>query len=187
MRSVVILLALASAVGTARADLRVLETADVVHLHDGTEVRGTVIAVGIKAVVVIIDDKEVVIPRERVMKIVRGEVGTNVKGYATEVVEGLMRVTGPGEAGGAAVAAGPQAPATGPGPAAAQGATITKERLLQLMQSNPMLALIVKKQGGPDKALEWLEKNRSNPDVQRKLEAFLKAGQMPAGGPPPKN
>ena len=180
MRMALALTVAALAAASASADLRVLESTDVVHLYDGTEIRGTVIAVGIKAIVIIVDEKERTIPREQVVKIVRGEVKPAVKGYMTEVVLGLKRITGPGESGDGG--AGPATPAVaGPaaGPPGPGGPKLNKQQLLALMKSNPVLARIVKAQGGPDKALEWLEKNRSNPEVKKYLDAFLKTGDLP--------
>jgi hypothetical protein len=167
------------AAGSASADLRVLESTDVVYLYDGTEVRGTVIAVGIKAIVIIVDEKERIIPREHVVKVVRGEVKPEVKGYMTEVVLGMKRITGVGESAGEPDDPGEAVAGDGTEPKPPSGPKITKEQLLLMMKGNPVLARIVKAQGGPDKALEWLEKNRSNPEVKKYLDAFLKGGQLP--------
>jgi hypothetical protein len=60
---------------------------------------------------------------------------------------------------------------------------ITKAMLLEMMKKNQMLKQIVAAQGGPDAALVWLEKNRSNPEVKRYLESFMQTGKLPADVP----
>jgi hypothetical protein len=185
VRSILLLTAALTLAPPALGDLRVLASLDVVVLYDGTSVKGTVIAVGMKAVIIIVDDVERVIPREQVVTIVRGEVNPEVKGYITEVVEGMKRVTGPGqsvdaEAPAEETAVASQGAPAGRGPG---NMVITKAMLLEMMKKNQMLKQIVAAQGGPDAALVWLEKNRSNPEVKRYLESFMQTGKLPADVP----
>lgn len=187
---------------SARGQLKVTDSEDVVTLASGEEVRGTVIAVGLKAVVMIVDDEERILPREQVKSIARGEASPGVKAYATKIVEGVKVVsgvdTGEGEgeeaAGEAPPAAGPAAAAKGRGKGekgkggkgkgkAGKGRgqpggvpDISKDRMEQLMKNNPGLRDIVRDRfGNADKAREWLKQNRTNPEIQKYLEQFLKA------------
>ena len=74
----------------ARADLKVSQRADVVFLHDGTRVVGTILAEGIKAVVLLIDGQERLVRRELVLRIEKGpEVGKRVEGFTADPVNGL--------------------------------------------------------------------------------------------------
>ncbi len=188
----------------ARGQIKVADSEDVVTLASGEEIRGTVVAVGLKAVVMIVDDKERTFPREQVERIARGEVSPNMKAYATERVEGIVTVTGPDtgaeegegtEAGGEALA-GKDRPAPvgaakgkggkGKGKAKGEGGgapDISKDRIQEAMKNNPELRNIVKGIGGPDKAREWIRNNRGNPQIARILEQLMKSGKLPKGLP----
>jgi len=167
----------------ARADLKVVDAEDVVHLVGGGEVRGTVLAVGLKAVVLLVEEKEKIIPREQVLRIERGEPRQSVKLYATGAVEGVKVVTGPAAPTAAGAAAGEDKASGGAGKGPGQGKEgprLTKEFIEDLVRKNPELARIVKSIGGTDKALEWLEKNKSRPEVNKAIEELLKTGKLPA-------
>ena len=82
--------------GRASGDIKVIPSADKVHLVDGTVVEGTVIARGTKAVVVIVGDKETRVPAEKVQRIEYGAQAAAVSGYMTDPVDGVKCVTGEG-------------------------------------------------------------------------------------------
>jgi hypothetical protein len=117
--SLAMILVSATAARSAEGALLVREAQDVVKLVDGTEVAGTLLAVGMKAVVIIVkaDAKEnadaaagkaeqkveeITIPRERVERIVRGTESPDPTGYTVAVVAGVKRVTGKAQATAAA-------------------------------------------------------------------------------------
>ena len=193
---------------SARGQLKVTDSEDVVTLTSGEKVRGTVIAAGLKAIVMIVDDEERILPREQVESMTRGEASPGVKAYATEIVEGVKVVsgvdTGEGESEGEGEGADGEAPPAaaakrrgkgekgkggkgkggqGKGGGRPGGAPdISKERMEQLMKGNPGLRDIVKDRfGNADKAREWLKQNRTNPEIQKYLEQFLKGRK--GGGP----
>ncbi len=189
---------------SARGQLKVTDSEDVVTLTSGEKVHGTVIAAGLKAIVMIVDDKERILPREQVESMKRGEASLGVKTYATEIVEGVKVVsgvdTGEGEGEGAdgeaAPAREPAASAKGRGKGekgkggkgkggkgkGGKGGgrpggvpDISKQRMEELMKGNPGLRDIVRDRfGNADKAREWLKQNRTNPEIQKYLEQFLK-------------
>ena len=184
---------------SARGQIKVTDSEDVLTLTSGEEVRGTVVAAGLKAVVIIVDDEERVFPREQVESMTRGEASPGLKAYATEIVEGVKVVSGvdtgegEGEGEGESEGAAGEAPPAEK-PAAAKGGgkggkgkggkgkgqpggapDISKDRMEQLMKGNPGLRDIVKDRfGNADKAREWLKQNRTNPEIQKYLQQFLK-------------
>jgi hypothetical protein len=180
--------------GLAFADLKVMDTEDVVHLVSGEEVRGTVLAVGIKAVIVVVENKERVIPRREVASIERGELRPTIKGYQTDVVEGIKLVTGEGfrdsdaEGGEQAVAEGPAAArsrkAAGRGKGARRGKggepLISEEKADELMD-DPEARKLVEKLGGREKAMEMARKYQDDPQYGPLIRQFLKSGKLPPG------
>ncbi len=194
MRSLFLAAAVLAAT-TARAEIKVMDTEDVLRLVSGEEIRGTVLAVGLRAVIVVVDDKERAVPREQVESIRRGEVSPAAKYYATEMVEGLSVVTGPGtgesegEEGSEEEAklAGPQGRKTpktakrAPGRRRPPLPNVSDGEIEKLMQGNPGLRDIVKSVGGSGKAREWLMKNKSRPEIAKLIQQFLKSGKLPAG------
>lgn len=187
---------------SARGQLKVTDSEDVVILASGEEVRGTVIAAGLKAIVMIVDDEERILPREQVESMTRGEASLSVKAYATEIVEGVKVVSGVDTGEGEGEEADGEAPLAEDPAAAAKGRgkgkggkgkggkgkdgkgggqrggipDISKDRMEQLMKNNPGLRDIVRDRfGNADKAREWLKQNRTNPEIQKYLEQFLKA------------
>ena len=86
--------------GAAHADFRVAETQDVIYLVDGTKVEGTIIASGLKAVVIVVKTKpekegeeevtkEVVVPKSKIERIQRGKPAQDVSSFQTDPVEGV--------------------------------------------------------------------------------------------------
>lgn len=204
MRKWLVAVSAAILAAAARGQIRVPDSEDVLTLASGEEIRGTVVAVGLKAVLVIVDDKERTFPREQVERITRGEVSPNVKAYATETVEGVLVVTGPdtgegeGEGEGAATEALAKEERPKPTRVAKKGGKggkdkakgrgkgppgITNERIQEAMKNNPELRNIVKGIGGPDKAREWVRNNRGNPEIAKMLEQLMKSGRLPRGLP----
>ncbi len=194
MRSLFLAAAVILGSTTARAEIKVMDTEDVLRLVSGEEIRGTVLAVGLRAVIVVVDDKERTVPREQVESIIRGEASPAAKYYATEVVEGLSVVTGPGtgesegEEGVAeeVMAAGSRGRNTSKTAKRAPGGrqpalpNVSDREIEKLMQGNPGLRDIVKSVGGSGKAREWLMKNRSRPEIAKLIQQFLKSGKLPA-------
>jgi len=181
MRTSLLAAALTLAASSAWADLRVMDTVDVVRLVDGTEVRGTVLAAGIKAVVVLVEGKQIIIQREQVERIDRGEQEPGiVKSYATEVVDGVKIVTGPGTSGEestAAVAARRPTPARGGGAAAA--ASAAHDAVSRAIADNPDYGDAVAAFGGPDKVRSLLDKYSSDPTWGPQISRFRETGQIP--------
>lgn len=171
-------LAVFLAASAAMAGVKVLDAEDVVRLVDGTELRGTLLAAGLKAVVLLVEDEEKVIPREQVLQIERGEPKHAVKSYATDVVEGMRRVKG--QAAPDQKSAEGKTESAPRGPQTQTAPKLTKEFLEELVKKNPELARIVRAFGGTEKALEWLEKNKTDPEVKKALEELLKTGKLPA-------
>jgi len=99
------------------ADLRVERAADTVILTDGTKIAGTIIAAGLRAVIIIEKDQtsERTIKRAEIESFAYGAGSGEVKGYATGVrpEEGLPVIVGEGSG---AVSAGPATPAPAPKP-----------------------------------------------------------------------
>ncbi len=190
MRALAAFIAAAVLSAPSLADLKVMDSEDVVRLVSGEEVRGTVIAVGIRAVIVIVGEGERAIPRREVASIKRGEVRPTVKGYRTEAVDGIKVIVGEGfrdsELTGdeEAVAAASEKPKAGRkrGPKRGRGGrpAISQARVDELMK-DPKVRDMVNKLGGREKAMEMLEKNRSNPMVKRFMDQFLKSGKLPPG------
>jgi hypothetical protein len=198
-----ILAAVALTHGSAtRAELRVMNTQDVVHFASGEELRGTVLAAGLKAVVLVVETDtgvaERIIPREQVRSITRGGISPTVTIYTAEPVEGVSVVTGIGTAwpseegaeGEGGAGAGRKAPGgagEGSGGAredgrrggGARGTGVTEQQLRELMKKNPGLRRIIDSLGGPDKARRWLEQNRSRPEIRKYIEQFTKGGKLP--------
>jgi hypothetical protein len=173
--------------GAALADLKVMDTEDVVRLVTGEEIQCTVLAVGMKAVVVIVtvedEDKEMLIPRRQVASITRGEVRPTIKGYQTEAIDGVKVVVGEGfretePAGGEeALAAGRPKGKKGR-KRASEKAAIPRAKADELMK-DPQVSEIVEKLGGRKKAMELLRQHRDDPRVKRYMDDFLKSGKLP--------
>ena len=173
----------------ASADLKVMQTEDVVRLVNGEEIRGTVLAVGIRAVVVIVDEAEQIVPRSEVASIKRGEVRPNVKGYQTEAVEGVKVIVGEGfrdsEGEGQAVAGAKPKPAkkVAKKPARKRGGgegQLTQEKIDQLM-GDPKIRDLVNKAGGREKALGMARKYQNDPRFKALMQQILKTGKLPPG------
>jgi hypothetical protein len=174
--------------GLAFADLKVMDTEDVVHLVSGEEVRGTVLAVGIKAVIVIVENTERVIPRRDVASIERGELRPTIKGYQTEAVDGIKLVTGEGfrdsdsEGGEEAVAAKPGA--AGTPEAAGRGSDnkpLISEEMADKLMEDPENRKRIERLGGREKAMEMARKYQDDPQYGPLIRQFLKNGKLPPG------
>ncbi|HHN46259.1 MAG TPA: hypothetical protein ENN09_02355 [Planctomycetes bacterium] len=159
----------------AFADFKVADTIDVVTLDDGSTVKGTIIAEGSRGVIVVGKTGEVVVPKQKVVKIERGKPESETKGYTTDPVEGVKVVTGEGFRDGQK--SGGQSPQPQSGPAQASGhqkpggqagggARVTPEMVKQAMQKNPQAAAWVNMVGGPDKAAALL----NDPNKRKELE-----------------
>jgi len=194
-RLIVVALCILVAAVQARADFRVGDTVDQVFLVDGTKLEGTVIAAGIKAVVMVVkgekegEAKEVVIPNEKVERIVRGEPAKDTTSFKTDVVDGTKKVTGQGFR---EEEAEPRAPAEKPNqgekPKAANlGDRNIEKQLEKAMGSNPLVKRLVKQAGGVKQAAEML---KNNPQLISRVGDYLESGgvqQSPAGrGPQPR-
>ena len=191
MRAFVTVFAAVVLSASALADLKVMDTEDVVRLLNGEEIRGTVIAVGIGAVILIVGEEERVVPRREVVSIERGEIRPTIKGYQTETVDGLKVVvgegfresesTGEGENAAAARLGGKKGARRGKGSTGRRkGSAISKSKVDELMK-DPKVRDVVKRLGGRDKVMGMLEKNRSNPMVEKFMKEFLKTGNLPPG------
>lgn len=186
MRALAAFIAAAVLSAPALADLKVMDTEDVVRLVSGEEVRGTVIAVGIRAVIVIVEEGERAIPRREVASIKRGEIRPTVKGYRTEAVDGIKVIVGEGfrdselTGGEEEVAAGPEKPEAGRKRGGGRRPRISRDKVDELMK-DPKVRDMVDKLGGREKTMEMLEKNRNNPMVKRFMDEFLKSGKLPPG------
>jgi len=75
---------------SGQADIRVWETSDRVHLDDGTVLECVVVCEGARSVIVIVNDEEQTISRERILRIARQmpDSGTRRAGFETEMVDG---------------------------------------------------------------------------------------------------
>lgn len=190
MRAIVTGLAAAVLSISALADLKVMRTEDVVRLVNGEEIRGTVIAVGIKAVIMIVDDAEQVVPRREVASIKRGEVRPGIKGYQTEAVDGIKVIVGEGfresegEGEEEAAAAKPEKSKGRKKAAKKRGRggkqAISQGEIDQLMK-NPKIRDLVKKAGGREKALEMARKYQNDPRFKGLMQQVLKSGKLPPG------
>lgn len=175
MRRFLALAAALSLCPLGAADFKVLRTDDVVKLVDGTEVRGTVIAVGMKAVIVAVEDREVVVPRSKVESIVRGATRAETLKFTTDPVDGLKVITGrgfrdekapaeeEGEVGEAPAEKKEEkrGPARKPGRKPGRkpsGKGLDADALRRLMKRDKRLERMIKMVGGPEKAAE-LAKN----------------------------
>jgi len=166
----------------ARADFRVGDTIDEVYLVDGTKIEGTVIAVGIKAVVLVVkgeeegEAKEIVIAKEKVERIVRGEPARDTASFKTDVVDGTKKVTGQGFRDEDAE---PLAPAAKPEPGKPAGARDRnlEKKLEGAMGSNAMVKRLVTQAGGVEQAAQLL---KSNPQLRSRLDDYIRQG----GGAP---
>ena len=169
-----------------RADFKVLAAEDVVTLIDGSEIRGTVIAVGMKAVIIAAEDTEIVIPRSQVESIVRGPTRAETLKFMTDPVDGLKVITGKGfreeevAAEGELEAASEEKkgekarPKRKRGPKATKRA-ITPDAIRQLMKRDKRLEQWVKIIGGPEKAAEFAK--RMGDDALKKLLGDLVGGK----------
>jgi len=186
---------------SARGQVKVMDSDDVIRLVSGEEIAGKVIGSGLKAVVIVVkgeDDAlvERAIPREQVESVTRGDFSPTMKSYDVETIRGMKVVTGESEGEeessepeGPPKKKAPPARAKGGGkrPAGKGGAAapagVTKEQLEKLMKTNPGIERMVKAAGGPDKAMALLKQHGGNPQMMKLLQEFLKSGKLPAGLP----
>jgi hypothetical protein len=192
MRAAVLGAAAALLAQAAAADIRVIDSDDVVHLVGGEKVRGNVVAAGLKAVVVVVEDKERVIPREQVEKIERGEVRPDAKEYMTDIVRGEKVITGvgfreaekPAESGGEVKAEGAGKKPSGRKAAKAKPPRggVPLSRLREAVDKNPDLKKLVDRVGRK-KAEELYRKHGNDPRVRRLVEELLRTGKLPKGLP----
>ena len=150
------------------ADLRVERAADTVILTDGTKITGTIIAAGLRAVLIIEKDQtaERTIKRSEIESFAYGVGSGEVKGYATGVrpEEGLPVIVGEGSG---AVSA---APATKPSPAPAAKPAPKKDlsKLWELLGGNST----------PDQIRDAIA---ANPQWQDEIRKIL-GGNVPPEG-----
>jgi len=183
MRNIAVLVSVLVLATAAYADFKVVPSVDVVTLDDGTTVTGVVIAEGARGVILIKDAKEVVIPKEKVVKVERGVPTAETKGYTTDPVEGQKVVTGEGFRDGTAGGSSGPADAGNKAPKA-QGSVpdsekITPDMVRQMMKNNPQLDAWVKMVGGPDKAVVILndpEKRKAIENTARNLGIDVSGG-----------
>ncbi len=168
-------------------------------LVSGEEIRGKVLGAGLKAVVIVVKGEEdalieKTIPREQVQSVTRGDFSPTMKLYATEIVQGLVVVTGESKGdedeGSPAEEAKRKAPPSrkkdrGKGPKGGGRATpnVSKQQIENLMKTNPGIERMVKAAGGADKARALLKQHGGNPQMAKLLQQFLKSGKLPAGLP----
>ncbi len=183
MRRLVALVMIVVLCPLGAADFKVARTDDVVKLIDGTEVRGTVIAVGIKAVIVAVEDREVVIPRAKVESIVRGAARAETLKFMTDPVDGVKVITGKGfrdEGPGAEEGELEQPPERKEGEKPARPGRdrkgpkrrIDAGAIRRHMKRDKRFELMVKNLGGPDKVAE-MAKNMDEETLEKMLGKFL--------------
>jgi len=185
-RLIVVALCILVAAVQARADFRVGDTVDQVFLVDGTKLEGTVIAAGIKAVVMVVkgekegEAKEVVIPNEKVERIVRGEPAKDTTSFKTDVVDGTKKVTGQGFREEETEPRAPaEEPKQGEKPKPAKLGDRNIERQLEkAMGSNPLVKRLVKQAGGVKQAAEML---KNNPQLMSRVGDYLESGGVQQG------
>lgn len=76
----------------APAQVKVAVSDDVVYMRDGTQVTGTVLVQGARAVIILTDKGEEVVSTEQVERIVRRPGGAGPKNFATTVKDGFHQV-----------------------------------------------------------------------------------------------
>ena len=104
----IVVIALLLGASVARAEIKVLRDSDLVKMRDGTEVKGTVVFVGARSVIVVTDEGEQTLEREKIERIQRALDASKPSGYALHEQDGhLLIVPGGGddavEGGAAAV------------------------------------------------------------------------------------
>lgn len=188
MRGWLVVAAVACACSAVLADFKVGESEDVIVLKDDTELRGVVIASGLKAVVIVIQGEngpeERIIVKEDIKDMALGKPSGRTKACTTDPQDGLKVVTGEGfretkpapkkQSGGkpAAQAKAPQAkqkPAPKQAAKPAQG-KVTPDMIKVLMQQNPQLKTFVNRVGGPEKAAALI----SDPNQRKQLEEMAR-------------
>jgi hypothetical protein len=176
MRNVLVLVGALVLAAAAYADFKVVPSVDVVTLDDGTTLTGTVIAEGARGVVLVKDAKEVVIPKDKVVKVEKGVPTAETKGYTTDPVEGQKIVTGEGfrDSGSSedkqakdseGKPATPQANAGKPG-------KVTADMVKNMTKQKPQLDAWVKVVGGPDKAAEILNDPEKRKEIEKTAKNF---------------
>ncbi len=164
------------------ADFKVLRTDDTVKLVDGTQVRGTVIAVGMKAVIVAVEDREVVIPRSKVESIVRGPARAETLRFTTDPVDGVKVITGKGfrdkATEGEEGEQTPEEKVEGKRPAPEPTRmkpkkAIDADAIRRFMKQDKRVEGWVKMMGGPEKAAEFA-KRMDESALKRMLGNFAK-------------
>ena len=184
---------LAAAASTAVADFKVADTTDTVFLVDGTKIEGTVIAVGMRSVIIVVkgekegEAKEVVISKANVERIERGGGAKETASYTTDPVDGAKVVTGQGfrDSGSSEPAAGPRPQGQTPAPAAPAGPASVDQNIRKMLESamgtNPLVKRLVDNAGGLDQAAALIQKN---PDLLSRLKTYIDTGGGPGGSAP---
>ena len=183
MRIATVLAAVLVIASAVYADFKVVPSVDVVTLDDGTTVSGVVIAEGARGVILVKDAKEIVIPKEKVVKIEKGVPTAETKGYTTDPVEGQKVVTGEGFRDSSSPAQ-PQDKTTDAKPPAPKGNAnvpnkVTADVVREMMKQNPQLDAWVRIVGGPDKAANILndpEKRKAIEDTAKNLGIDVSGG-----------
>ena len=92
-----VLMVMTASVGLSQS-VQVPEMEDLVKLTNGTEIRGTVLIVGLRRVVVLVDEQEMDILPSDVEYIQKVKVPGELSSYLTENVDGMLRIIGKGAA-----------------------------------------------------------------------------------------
>ena len=176
--------------GDVAADFKLAASDDVVILVDGTKIRGTVIAKGLKAVVVVVkgekdgEAREIVIPKTKVERIEKGESDREISSFTTDGVDGIKVVTGEGFRD--TESEEPPAPAADPGSnenkASGGKKGELRKRLEKAMGSNPVVRQMIVRGGGLDNVMQRLE---TDDGLRRQVEGYLRlrtGGQAGQGG-----
>jgi hypothetical protein len=192
--------------GLPPANLRVEKAADTVILTDGTKITGTILAAGLRAVIIIEKDQtaERVIKRSEIESFSYAAAGSGeVRGYTTGVrpEEGLPVIVGEGTP--ADSAATPQAPIKpkGPAPAPKSGKDLSKlwsllggnasvDDIKAAIAANPQWQDEIRKlmagevpPEGADAVAKFKERMARDPELRKHLDGPRKHGRLPGNGP----
>ncbi len=181
-----IVFALLLAAGDASADFKLAASQDVIILVDGTKITGTIIARGLKAVVIVVkgendgEAKELVIPKTKVDRIEKGDSDQEISSFTTDGVDGIKVVTGEGFRDSEdAEPAAPAAEGDSGKPAAGGKKGDLRKRIETAMKSNPVVRQMVRNSGGMDNVMTRLETDEK---LRRQVEGYLRLRPSGQGG-----
>jgi len=188
------------------ADLRVERAADSVILTDGTKVTGTILAAGLRAVIIIEKDQtsERVIKRSEIESFSYAASGSGeVKAYTTGVrpEEGLPVIVGEGSPAESAPALQPAPKPKGPAPAPKAGKDLSKlwallggkaslDDIKAAVAANPQWQDEIRKlmagdvpPEAADAVAKFKERMARDPELRKNLDGPRKRGKLPGNGP----